>query len=81
MRKIAGMEVFRLEHHFQAVPGGTQYNSRMVVGSRTPLVGALCNRYLRPRFLSDAAARAWLTHNVEQVGMYEQILPALHTAR
>jgi hypothetical protein len=78
VRRILGMEVFRLEHRFRAVAGGTEYRSRMVLGSAAPVVGPLFNRWLRPRFLTEKAARAWLRHNVEEVGVFEHILPALY---
>lgn len=78
VRRMAGMEVFRLEHRFRPVEGGTEYRSRMVVGSSTPFVGAAFNRWVRPRFLSDDAARAWLKHNVEEVGLLEHLLPPLY---
>jgi hypothetical protein len=77
-RSIAGREVFRLEHRFGSVTGGASYRSRMVVGIDAGVVGRLFNTHVRPRLLSDAAARAWLTHNVEEVSMFEHLLPPLY---
>lgn len=78
VRRVAGREVFRLEHRFGSVAGGASYRSRMVVGVDAGGVGRLINTHLRPRVLSDAAARAWLTHNVEEVSMFEHLLPPLY---
>lgn len=74
VRRVAGLEVFRLEHRFVPVSGGTQYNSRMLVGASVPVLGPFFNRFIRPHFLSNEAARAWLKHNVEEVGMFEHLL-------
>lgn len=81
VRRIAGAEIFRLEHRFRAVEGGSEYRSRMTLGMAGPLVGRAFNRWVRPHVLSDAAARAWLRHNVEEVGLLEHILPAVYPAR
>jgi hypothetical protein len=36
------------------------------------------NAWLRRRTFPDDKARAWLTHNVEEVGNFESFLPALY---
>ena len=80
-RTIAGVEIFRLEHRFTRVQNGTQYDSRMVVGASTPMVGRIFNNFIRPLFLSNEGARAWLRHNIEEVGMFEHLLPPLYAQR
>jgi hypothetical protein len=69
--------VFRLEHRFAAVEGGTDYRSQMLVGSTSPLGRTIFNR-VRPRVFPDDMARAWLRHNVEEVGNFEHFLPRLY---
>jgi hypothetical protein len=81
VRKIAGLEVFRLEHRFGSVAGGASYRSRMVVGVNAGFLGRQVNHHVRPLVFSDAAANAWLTHNVEEVSMLEHLLPPLYAAR
>ena len=76
--RVAGMEIFRLEHRFNQVEEGTLYRSRMVVGSSVPLIGHLFNFIVRPRIFSDASAQRWLLHNIEEVGNFEFFLPALY---
>jgi hypothetical protein len=39
------------------------------------------NHLVRPRVFSDAMGTAWLRHNVEEVSMFENILPSLYAAR
>lgn len=81
VRSVMGTEVFRLEHRFGASSGGATYHSRMVVGAATGVIRPLFNWIVRPWVFSDAMGTAWLTHNVEEVSMFEHILPALYAAR
>lgn len=78
VRRILGIEVFRLEHRFGSAAGGASYRSRMVVGVDAGALGRLFNDHVRPRMFSNEAATAWLTHNVQEVSMFEHILPRLH---
>ena len=81
VRSVMGTEVFRLEHRFGASSRGATYHSRMVVGAATGVIRPLFNWIVRPWVFSDAMGTAWLTHNVEEVSMFEHILPALYAAR
>lgn len=81
VRCIAGVEVFRLEHRFGEVPQGASYRSRMVVGIAGGSFRWLFNSLVRPKLFSDPMGTAWLTHNVEEVSMFESILPPLYAAR
>ena len=78
VKRLGGIEVFRLEHKFTEVFGGTRYHSRMVVGSSVPAVGPLFNRFVRPLVFSEETARRWLKHNIEEVGNFEVFLPDLY---
>jgi DAPG hydrolase PhiG domain len=77
VRKFA-MEIMHLEHTFTPVPEGTLYLSKMYLGTKAVLARFLFNRWLRPRYFSDEMGRAWLKHNVEEVGNFEFFLPALY---
>ncbi len=77
VRRELGREVFRLEHRWAAVPGGSSYRSRMVVGATGAVLAPLVNAVVRPRIFPDEMGRAWLVHNVEEVGLLEGLLPAL----
>ncbi len=70
--------IFRLEHRFEPVPGGTLYRSQMLVGSAARVGRLFFNRVVRPRRFPDDMGRAWLKHNVEEVGNFEHFLPALY---
>jgi hypothetical protein len=79
-RRLLGEEVFRLEHEFLYVPGegATRYLSCMRLGTASLLGRAVVNRVIRRRLFPEAMGRAWLRHNVEEVGTFEQFLPGLY---
>jgi hypothetical protein len=72
-------ELATLQHEFFVAPAGTRYESRMLIGADS-LVGRLVlNRQVLPRVaMSESMGRAWLRHNVEEVGNFERFLPALY---
>jgi hypothetical protein len=67
-----------LEHQFFPLPNGTRYESRLLIGLDSAMGKFLANRILRPLFIGEEMARAWLKHNVEEVGNFEYFLPALY---
>lgn len=81
VRRVAGVEVFRLEHRFGDAAGGASYRSRMTVGVAGGALRRPVNDLVRPRVFSDAMGAAWLTHNVEEVSLFESLLPPLFAAR
>jgi hypothetical protein len=76
--RIAGVEVSNLEHTFTPVERGTLYRSRMLIGAEHPLMRSWFNALVRPRVFPEDMARAWLRHNVEEVGNFEFFLPELY---
>jgi hypothetical protein len=75
--RIAGAQFFQLEHTWSEGRGRTHYVSVLDLGSRSRL-GYPVNRYLLSRVFPPAMARAWLQHNVEEVGRLEHFLPELY---
>ncbi|HYY05888.1 MAG TPA: hypothetical protein VE997_04880 [Candidatus Limnocylindria bacterium] len=74
-------EVGNLEHEFTRTATGTGYRSRLVVGSQAPIVGRLLTA-LATRFgFDEQTARAWLKHNVEEVGNFQFFLPQMYAQR
>lgn len=70
----------RMEYTFEAVEGGTLYRNALMVGGEHGW-----RRWLNPlvnRFGFDRArGEAWLLHNIEEVGMFENFLPALYRSQ
>lgn len=74
VRRVLGVKVFQLEHTWSAAEHATHYVSVMDLGARgraaTPV-----NRYLTSRVFPPEMARAWVRHNIEEVGVLEHLLP------
>lgn len=78
--RIAGAQFFQLEHTWSPGRARTHYVSVLDLGCRSRL-GNPVNRHLLRRVFSERTARAWLQHNVEEVGRLEHFLPALYERR
>jgi hypothetical protein len=76
--RLAGIMVFQLEHTWSAGPDGAHYVTVMDIGARSPLLSPI-NRVAYRRFPDDMV-RAWVKHNIEEVGQLEYLLPQLHSS-
>ncbi|RDH76696.1 hypothetical protein DVS77_20320 [Mycolicibacterium moriokaense] len=74
-RRVAGMPVFQLEHTWSAGADGAHYVTVLDLGVRTPLLSPV-NRIVC-RLFPDHQMRAWVKHNIEEVGQLEYLLPHL----
>jgi hypothetical protein len=81
VRRLGGVEVFRLEHRFGEVAGGASYQSCMTVGVAAGPLRWFANSWVRPALFPEAMGAAWVTHNVEEVSMLEHLLPSLYASR
>lgn len=73
-----GHRVTELRHDFSPVDGGTLYVSTLTVGSAMPVLGPALNRLIHRYVFTEAMGRAWLRHNVEEVGLLEHLVPLLY---
>lgn len=78
VRRVAGVPVFQLEHTWSAGSDGAHYVSVMDLGVRSALLGPI-NRIVRRLFPEDKM-RAWVKHNIEEVGQLEYLLPQLKSS-
>lgn len=78
VQRVAGVAVFQLEHTWSAGAEGTHYVSVMDIGARSRLLAPL-NRVMCRRFSNDML-RAWVRHNIEEVGQLEYLLPQLKSS-
>ena len=74
VRRVAGIPVFQLEHTWSDCPQGTHYVSVLDLGARSRLLDPV-NRYLITRVFPERMARAWVKHNIEEVGVLEHLIP------
>jgi hypothetical protein len=70
-----------LRHTFVDTEQGLEYRSRLIAGSTLPLIGPLVNQIVNRIIFSPAMLNRWLQHNVEEVGAFENFLPALFAQR
>jgi hypothetical protein len=73
-----GQQVSCLSHDFLPIEGGTQYVSALTIGIALAGVGRILNPLLHATLFTEAMGRAWLRHNVEEVGLLEHIVPLIH---
>lgn len=72
-----GLPIVRMDYTFARCAGGTRYTNSLTFGAvGMPRVNAA----LRKLAFSLEKARAWLRHNIEEVGNFEFFLPALYAA-
>jgi hypothetical protein len=78
VQRVAGAVVFQLEHTWSAGSDGAHYVSVLEVGARSAFFRPL-NHMLYTRFPDDML-RAWVKHNIEEVGQLEYLLPQLKSS-
>ncbi len=78
VKRIAGTEIFSLQHDFFPDGLNTIYKSQMIVGTNKRFFKTVFNKGIRPLLFTTEMAHAWLKHNVEEVGNFEFFLPELY---
>ncbi len=78
VKRIAGVPVFQLEHTWSAGADGAHYVTVMDLGVRSPLLAPV-NQIVCQQFPDDKV-RAWVKHNIEEVGQLEYLLPQLSSS-
>lgn len=77
VKRVAGIPIFRLEHTWSAGADGAHYVTVLDLGARSRLLSVV-NAVVRRRFPTDKV-RAWVKHNIEEVGQLEYLLPPLNS--
>lgn len=67
----------RMEYRFRPVAGGTLYENCLVFGP-TGALARIAAPLLKRLIFPATKGETWLRHNVEEVGMFENFLPALY---
>jgi len=78
VKRVAGVPIFQLEHTWSAGVQGAHYVTVMDLGVRSALLAPV-NQLVRHRFPDDKI-RAWVKHNIEEVGQLEYLLPQLSSS-
>lgn len=79
--EVAGMRFGEIQHIFEATPTGTQYRVVSVIGVEWPLIGGAVNALIRNTLYPDAMLKEWERHQIEEVGMLQNFLPALYNSQ
>jgi hypothetical protein len=61
------------------VESGTRYHNSLTVGTQG-FAGGIVNPLIRTLAFDEAHGRAWIKHNIEEVGNFEAFLPQLYAA-
>src|SRR3954452_22002801 len=80
VHRILGAPVLQLEHTWSAGVEGNHYVSVLDIGARSCLMTPV-NRYLTSRVFPESLLRAWIVHNIEEVGYLEHLLPEVIAQR
>jgi hypothetical protein len=72
-----GLRLAQMDYEFKETDAGTLYKNSLTVGAQG-LVGKLLNWAIRTFVFDEARGRAWIKHNIEEVGNFESFLPNLY---
>lgn len=77
--QTGGRQLVLMDYEFEAVASGTLYRNSLVVGAEG-FAGRILNPLIRTFTFDEARGRAWIKHNIEEVGNFESFLPQLYAA-
>lgn len=75
-----GLTAARLHHQFTPARDGTRYRTTLTLGLSSWFGRLALNPFLRGSVMSPEMRKAWVKHNVEEVGNLPFFLPDLHQA-
>jgi hypothetical protein len=78
--KLGGVRFALMDYSFERAPGGTRYKNSLTAGRVLPRGLRWLTRAVVATKFDEAHGRAWLLHNVEEVGNLEKFLPDLYRA-
>jgi len=77
--RFHGLQLAQMDYQFTETPTGTLYRNSLTVGV-VGILGRLINPLVRRFAFDEARGRAWIRHNVEEVGNFESFLPQLYAS-
>ena len=73
---VHGIRVGVMDYSFERAAGGTLYRNSLTIGFKG-LLGRFINPLIRRFVMDEKRGRAWILHNIEEVGNFESFLPRL----
>ena len=77
--RVLGLKVGHLLHLYQEVDLGVKYYTELEIECRAPIVGRFITWLACKFFMPEPKIRAWMVHNVEEVGESEKFIPQLYS--
>jgi hypothetical protein len=77
--RFHSLQLAQMDYEFRETETGTFYKNSLTVGVRGAL-GKAINWMIRAFTFDEARGRAWIKHNIEEVGNFESFLPQLYAA-
>ena len=77
--RFHGLRLAKMDYSFEPAANGTRYRNSLTVGVPGP-AGRLLNPLIQRFVFDEQRGRAWIKHNIEEVGNFEAFLPALYAA-
>ncbi len=75
--RFYGLGLAQMDYEFRETDAGTLYGNSLTVGARG-ILGKLLNPLIRAFLFDESRGRAWIKHNIEEVGNFESFLPSLY---
>lgn len=72
-----GLKIAQMDYEFEAAEDGTLYKNSLTIGF-TGLLGKIFNPLIKKFIFDEARGKAWIRHNIEEVGNFEFFLPKLY---
>lgn len=76
-----GLTVAELSYAFEDTPEGLKISTRLYVGVADGWAKTLINQVFVPLLFDEKKTEAWMLHNVEEVGSWENFLPVIFERR
>jgi hypothetical protein len=78
--RMHGFRLAVMDYEFKAVAAGTSCRNSLTVGTAS-FLGRAVNPLIRSLAFDEARGRAWIKHNIEEVGNFESFLPQLYSLK
>lgn len=72
-----GLKIAQMDYEFAEVDDGTIYKNSLTIGFKG-FLGKIFNPLIKKFIFDDERGKAWIRHNIEEVGNFEFFLPKLY---
>ena len=76
--RLPGLKIGHVLHFYEEIDAGVLYRTELEIKCRAPIIGRFFTWLACRFFASEEMLRAWMVHNVEEVGESEKFIPQLY---